>query len=471
MAHLLVVDDEPSISELLEISFRKEGHKVEVAASGQAAKRRLAAQVFDIVISDICMPDMDGVELLQYSKEVSPATTFILITGVPTVDTAIDAVNFGADRYVIKGDRLLDELRPAVRRIAENQAVKKEAGELRRKLRKFTGFDHIIGTSPKMRSLFELIETIAPQSSRVLITGESGTGKELVARAIHENSARSKAPFITINCGAFPETLLESELFGYMKGSFTGANENRRGLFQAADGGTLFMDEIGNMSLTMQVKLYRVLQEGKVRPLGSTEEVDVDVRVIAATNKDFAKEIAEDRFREDLYYRLSVIPIHLPPLRERREDIPLLVRSFLDRYTKAMDKKIDGIDPEAMRRLEVYDWPGNVRELENTIERAVALEGTGRVTADGLPSRIRDHYQEAVAKQSGNGNGHTNGHGNGSGPVLPQQGLDLEKYIQDLERSFLLAAMERSGGVRTRAADTLKMSYRSFRHYAKKYGI
>jgi two-component system response regulator PilR (NtrC family) len=472
MAHLLVVDDEPSISELLEISFRKEGHKVEVVFNGEAAKRRLAAQVFDIVISDICMPDMDGVELLQYSKEVSPSTTFILITGVPTVDTAIDAVNFGADRYVIKGDRLLDELRPAVRRIAENQAVKKEAGELRRQLRKFTGFDRIIGASPKMRSLFELIETIAPQSSRVLITGESGTGKELVARAIHENSARSKAPFITINCGAFPETLLESELFGYMRGSFTGANENRRGLFQAADGGTLFMDEIGNMSLTMQVKLYRVLQEGKVRPLGSTEEVDVDVRVIAATNKDFTKEIAEGRFREDLYYRLSVIPIHLPALRERREDIPLLVRSFLDRYTKAMGKKIDGIDPEAMRRLEVYDWPGNVRELENTIERAVALEGSGRVTADGLPSRIRDHYQETVAK-AGNGNGHGNGNGNGNGhgPVLPDQGLDLEKYIQDLERSFLLAAMERSGGVRTRAADALKMSYRSFRHYAKKYGI
>ena len=312
MAHLLVVDDEPSICELLEISFRKEGHKVEVASNGQAAKRRLASQVFDIVISDICMPDMDGVELLQYSKEVSPSAIFILITGVPTVDTAIDAVNFGADRYVIKGDRLLDELRPAVKRIAENQALKKEAGELRRQLRRFTGFDHIIGASEKMRSLFDLIETIAPQSSRVLITGESGTGKELVARAIHENSARAKAPFITINCGAFPETLLESELFGYLRGSFTGANENRRGLFQAADGGTLFMDEIGNMSLTMQVKLYRVLQEGKVRPLGSTEETDVDVRVIAATNKDFAKEIAEGRFREDLYYRLSVIPIHLP---------------------------------------------------------------------------------------------------------------------------------------------------------------
>src|ERR1700691_4749323 len=376
MAHLLIVDDERSICELLEISFRKEGHRVEIATNGEAAKRRLSSQIFDIVVSDICMPDMDGVELLRYCKEVSPATVFLLITGVPTIDTAVDAVNFGADRYVIKGDRLLDELRLAVQQVAENLALKKEAGSLRRELRRLTGLDHIIGTSAKMRAIFELIENIAPQTSRVLITGESGTGKELVARAIHENSARSKNHFITINCGAFPETLLESELFGYMRGSFTGANENRRGLFQAADGGTLFMDEIGNMSLTMQVKLYRVLQEGKVRPLGSTEESDVDVRVIAATNKDFAKEIAEGRFREDLYYRLSVIPIHLPALRERREDIPLLARSFLDRYSKSMGKKIEAIDPEAMPRLEVYDWPGNVRRLENTIERPVALEAS-----------------------------------------------------------------------------------------------
>src|ERR1700734_3770959 len=378
------------------------------------------------------MPDMDGVSLLQYSKEVSPSTIFILITGVPTIDTAIDAVNFGADRYVIKGDRLLDELRPAVARIAENQKVKKEAGELRRQLRRLTGFDRIIGASDKMRSLFELIETIAPQSSRVLITGESGTGKELVARAIHENSARAQAPFITINCGAFPETLLESELFGYMKGAFTGANENRQGLFQAAHGGTLFMDEIGNMSLTMQVKLYRVLQEGKVRPIGSTEESDVDVRVIAATNKDLEKEIAEERFREDLYYRLSVIPIHLPPLRERREDIPLLAREFLGRFAKSMSKKIDGIEPEAMRRLEVYDWPGNVRELENTIERAVALEAHERITVESLPDRIRSHFQESAPALASNGNG-----SNGSGPVLPNDGLNLEEYVQQLERSYL----------------------------------
>jgi two-component system, NtrC family, response regulator PilR len=461
MAHLLIVDDERSICELLEISFRKEGHRVETATNGEAAKRRLASQIFDIVVSDICMPDMDGVELLRYCKEVSPGTIFLLITGVPTIDTAIDAVNFGADRYVIKGDRLLDELRPAIQQVAESLALKKEAGYLRRELRRLTGLDHMIGTAPKMRAIFELIGNIAPQSSRVLITGESGTGKELVARAIHENSARSKNPFITINCGAFPETLLESELFGYMKGAFTGANENRSGLFQAAHGGTLFMDEIGNMSVTMQVKLYRVLQEGKVRPIGSTEESDVDVRVIAATNKDLEKEIAEGRFREDLYYRLSVIPIHLPPLRERREDIPLLARDFLERFSKSMSKNIDGIEPEAMRLLEVYEWPGNVRELENTIERAVALESRHKVSTEALPERIRTHFQESVPLATHNGNG----------TALPQEGLNLEEHIQKIERSYLLAALERSGGVRTQAAELLKMSYRSFRHYAKKYGV
>ena len=461
MAHLLIVDDERSICELLEISFRKEGHKVEVASNGESARRRLASQIFDIVISDICMPDMDGVELLRLCKEVSPSTIFILITGVPTIDTAIDAVNFGADRYVIKGDRLLDELRPAVKQFAENLSLKKEAGELRRQLRRVTGFDHIIGTSPKMRSLFELVETIAPQSSRVLITGESGTGKELIARAIHDNSTRSKAPFITINCGAFPETLLESELFGYMKGAFTGANENRRGLFQAADGGTIFMDEIGNMSLTMQVKLYRVLQEGKVRPLGSNEETSVDVRVIAATNKDLEKEIAEGRFREDLFYRLSVIPIHLPSLRDRREDIPLLARAFLERFVKSMNKIIEGIEPEAMRRLEVYDWPGNVRELENTIERAVALETGKRVSMEGLPERITNFYQDF----------RHNGDHEIKQSLIPDGGLDLESHVAATERAYLLAALERSGGVRVRAAELLRMSYRSFRHYAKKHGV
>src|SRR2546421_6952809 len=350
--HILVVDDERSICELLEITFRKEGHKVEVAASVEAARRKLESQIFDIVISDVRMPGQSGLELLKLTKEITPNCVFLLITGVPTVETAIAALNAGADRYVIKDHDLVDQLRRAVREVSESLKWKKEAGYLKRELRRLTGLDNIIGQSAKMRAIFELIQTVAPQTSRVLITGESGTGKELVARAIHENSQRSQAPFITINCGAFPETLLESELFGYMKGAFTGANENRQGLFQAAHGGTLFMDEIGNMSLTMQVKLYRVLQEGKVRPIGSTEESDVDVRIIAATNKDFEKEIAEGHFREDLYYRLSVIPIHVPALRERREDIPLLARHFLERlYLQAALQKAGGVRTRASEFL------------------------------------------------------------------------------------------------------------------------
>jgi two-component system response regulator PilR (NtrC family) len=459
MAHLLVVDDERSICELLEITFRKEGHRVEVATSGEAARRRLESQIFDIVISDIRMPDMSGVELLKFAKELSPQSVFILITGVPTLNTAIEAVNSGADRYVIKGDKLTEELRQVVGRVAENLRLRSEAGYLRRELRRLTGLDGIIGQSPKMRAIFDLIQTVAPQSSRVLITGESGTGKELVARAIHDHSPRARGPFVTINCGALPDTLLESELFGYMKGAFTGANENRPGLFRAAHGGTLFMDEIGNMSLTMQVKLYRVLQEQRVRPLGSTEETEIDVRVITATNKDLEKEIAEDRFREDLFYRISVIPMHLPPLRERREDIPLLARAFLERFRKSMDKAVNGIAPDALRLLEAYDWPGNVRELENTMERAVALESGSRISVDVLPEKIV--YRARTTPAPG-----------GEGALrIPEGGVDLEALVQETEKGYLLAALEAAGGVRTRAAELLGLSYRSFRHLAKKYKI
>jgi two-component system response regulator PilR (NtrC family) len=457
--HILVVDDEKSICELLEITFRKEGHRVEVAHSVDAAKRKLESQIFDIVISDIRMPGTGGVDLLKFTKEVAPDCFFLLITGVPTLETAIAAINSGADRYVVKDHELVDQLRRAVREVSESLRWKKEAGYLRRELRRLTGLDNIIGQSPKMRAIFELIQTVAPQTSRILITGESGTGKELVARAIHENSARAQAPFITINCGAFPETLLESELFGYMKGAFTGANDNRRGLFQAAHGGTLFMDEIGNMSLTMQVKLYRVLQEGKVRPIGSTDETDVDVRIIAATNKDFEKEIAEGRFREDLYYRLSVIPIHLPSLRERKEDIPLLARHFLEKFRKVMEKPIEGISPEAVRRLETYEWPGNVRELENTMERAVALETGTEISLRVLPDRIAGYASASLGSAS-----------NGF-PVFPPEGIDFEKEIADTERRFLQAALERSKGLRTQAAELLHVTYRSFRHYAKKHNL
>ena len=313
-----------------------------------------------------------------------------------------------------------------------------------------------------MRAIFDMIMTVAPQTSRILITGETGTGKELVARAIHENSARSKEPFITINCGAFPETLLESELFGYVKGAFTGANENRQGLFRGAHGGTLFLDEIGNMSLPMQVKLFRVLQEGKVRPVGSNEETEIDVRVIAATNKDLDKAIAAGEFREDLFYRLSVIPILLPALRERRDDIPLLARAFLERFRKSMEKPIEGISPEAMSLLEAYDWPGNVRELENTMERSVALEIGKMICVSVLPDKIARQGKPDILVAPENGNGRA---------LIPEGGIDLEKHVQDLEKNYLLAALDASEGVGTHAAELLKMSYRSFRHYSKKYNI
>jgi two-component system, NtrC family, response regulator PilR len=460
MAHILVVDDEKSICELLEITFRKEGHRVEIAHSVEGAKRKLEASLYDIIISDVRMPGETGVELLQFAKEVSPDSYFVLITGVPSLETAIAAANEGANRYVIKDHDLVEQLRVAVREVTENLKWKKEAGYLRRELRRLTGLDNIIGQSPKMKAIFDLIQTVAPQNSRVLITGESGTGKELVARAIHENSSRSGAPFITINCGAFPETLLESELFGYTKGAFTGANENRRGLFQAAHGGTLFMDEIGNMNLAMQVKLYRVLQEGKVRPLGSTEEIDVDVRVIAATNKDLEKAIAAGEFRDDLFYRLSVIPLHVPALRDRREDIPLLARHFLESFRNSMGKKIDGITPEAMRRLESYDWPGNVRELENTIERAVALESGPDISLAVLPDRVAGAASIFGAVM-----------GESQKAEIPAEGIDFEHVVSDTERRYLQGALEKSGGVRTQAADLLKISYRSFRHYAKKHNL
>jgi two-component system, NtrC family, response regulator PilR len=462
MAHILVVDDERSICELLEITFRKEGHRVEVALNGESARRKLESQIFDIVISDIHMPDTTGVELLQFCKEISPSSYFLLITGVPTVETAIAAINAGADNYVVKDHDLVDQLRRAVRQVDETLKLKTEAGYLRRELRRLTGQDNIIGHSAKMRAIFDMIMTVAPQTSRVLITGETGTGKELIARAIHENSARSKEPFITINCGAFPETLLESELFGYVKGAFTGANENRQGLFRGAHGGTIFLDEIGNMSLSMQVKLFRVLQEGKVRPVGSNEETEVDVRVIAATNKDLEKAIAAGEFREDLFYRLSVIPIQLPPLRERRDDIPLLARSFLERFRMTMEKTVEGISPEAMTLLESYEWPGNVRELENTMERSVALETGNMISANVLPEKIRDRAAREDSAHSAGTNGDVH---------IPEGGIDLEKEVQGLEKDYILAALAASDGVGTRAAELLKMTYRSFRHYSKKYNI
>jgi two-component system response regulator PilR (NtrC family) len=323
---------------------------------------------------------------------------------------------------------------------------------------------NIVGGSPAMEKLKNTIRTVASTQSTILIYGESGTGKELVARAVHVCSPRAAEPFVSINCGAFPETLLESELFGYVKGAFTGANQNRRGLFEVADQGTIFLDEISEMTLTMQVKLLRVLQERSVRPVGGTTEIPIDVRVIAATNRDLDKQVAENTFREDLYYRLSVIPVSVPPLRERREDIPLLVNHFLKKYAPAAGKSILRVNGESLGALCGYDWPGNVRQLENTIERAVALE-----TAEEL--HVELPAERSKARAAAAGVGMAGGPGAiGSGSVLPE-GVDMEKYVADIERSLLLAALAQSNGVQTRAADVLKISYRSFRHLVKKYDI
>src|SRR5580765_749938 len=345
MASILVCDDQRSICEMLDISLRKEGHRVETVHGGEAAKKKLSSANYELLITDIKMPQTDGIEVLRFARQTSPETSVILITAVEDYEAAVQAVKGGAFDYIHKGPGLLDELKIAVGRALQTLVLQRENFALKRDVVSRNSLENIIGASAAIEKLKSTICTVAPTSSIVLIYGESGIGKELVARAVHFCFARATEPFVSINCGAFPETLLESELFGYMKGAFTGANENRQGLFRAAHGGTLFMDEIGNMPLPMQVKLYRVLQEGKVRPVGSTEESDVDVRIIAATNKEFEKEIAEGRFREDLYYRLSVIPIRVPSLRERREDIPLLARHFLERFRTTMEKPIEGILP------------------------------------------------------------------------------------------------------------------------------
>jgi two-component system response regulator PilR (NtrC family) len=453
MASLLIVDDEP-IGESLALSFRRGQYEVRLARSGREARSRMEQQLFDIIVSDISLPDANGIELLEFTRQVSPESAFILMTGKEQPqELIIQALNLGADRYIVKSDRTLEEVEHVVRRVEEFLRTRRERDLYQRAARTLAR-DNIIGQSRALRTLLDTAQAVAPTNSTVLITGESGTGKELVARRIHDLSSRTERPFVSINCGAFPETLLESELFGYVKGAFTGANQSKQGLFQSAHGGTLFLDEIGEMSLPMQVKLLRVLQDRKVRPLGTTEEQVVDVRVIAATNKDLQKMVEEKSFREDLYYRISVIPLHVPPLRERPEDISLLALHFLQRFGEAMNKKLAGMEEAALEALRRYPWPGNVRELENAIERAMALETGGQISLRSLPERISRLSAGPMATE-----------------LLPEKGIHLEKQIEEMERAYLVAALERSQGVRTKAAELLGMSYRSFRHYAKKYGI
>jgi two-component system response regulator PilR (NtrC family) len=463
MPNILICDDERSICEMLDITLRREGYKVETVNSGEAGLRKLDSALFDVVITDIRMPNINGIEVLRHAHKVSPDSAVILITAVDDYEAAVEAVKAGgAADYIRKSPGMVNEIKLAIRRVLERVALSRQNFAFKRDAATRNSLDNIIGVSTAIEKLKQTIRTVASTQSTVLIYGESGTGKELVARAVHTCSPRATDPFVSINCGAFPETLLESELFGYVKGAFTGANQNKRGLFEVAGGGTIFLDEIGEMTLTMQVKLLRVLQERCVRPVGGTDEIPIDVRVIAATNRDLEHQVAENAFREDLYYRLSVIPITVPPLRDRCEDVPLLVNHFVKKYAGGAGRNIARVEPESLSALAQYHWPGNVRQLENTIERAVALETGDQLTVE-MPAE-RPRARAAAAGAGAESISVT------AGAVLPE-GMDMEKYVADIERSLLKSALQQANGVQTRAADVLKISYRSFRHLMKKYEL
>jgi two-component system response regulator PilR (NtrC family) len=461
-ARVLVVDDERSMRELLSIVLRRDGYDVLVAADGKAAVEILKRERLDVLITDIRMPEMTGVDVLREAKTIDPGIISIVMTAFATTDTAVDALRLGAADYVHKSPNAVNDLRLRVRKELERKRLQQENVLLKRQLGTPNKFSNIVGGSSAMMSVFELIETIAPTGSTVLITGESGTGKELVARAIHARSARSDRPFVAVNCGALPDTLLESELFGHMRGAFTGADTNKKGLLEVAEKGTIFLDEIGEMSAMTQVKLLRVLQERKFRRLGGTEEVEANIRIIAATNRDLSKMVTAGDFREDLFYRINVIPVKLPPLRERQDDVQALAEHFVEKYAAQMKKDLHGISGAAMALLRNYSWPGNVRELENAIERAVALERTPAVLPDSLPEAVRAASGVSTAAAAA---------AQPADDLALNGGFDLEQHVQGIEREYIMEALRRSNGVKKNAAELLGLSFRQFRYLLKKYNI
>jgi two-component system response regulator PilR (NtrC family) len=450
MNRILVVDDEKSMRDFLTIMLKKEGYGIVAAESGRDALTAVQGEIFDLVITDVKMPELDGIEVLRAVKEISPETVVLMITAFATTETAVEAMKLGAYDYIIKPFKV-DEIKLIIQKALEKHSLRKENILLRREIESRVGFENFIGKSEPMQRIFSLIKQVADTKSTVLITGESGTGKELVAKALHFNSARKDGPFVTVNCGALPETLLESELFGSMKGAFTGAVSNRQGLFEAANGGTLFLDEVSSTTPALQIKLLRVIQEREFKRVGGTADIKVDVRVLAASNSDLQAEVKQGNFREDLYYRLNVIPIHLPLLRERKEDIPLLVEFFLKKYSQNRPPK--SVSPDAMKLLMSYRWPGNVRELENTIERMVILAPGHAIEREHIQETIKDvrPCPELVPSD------------------IPEAGVDLEALLENAEKILLMKALEKAAGVKTEAAKLLGLSFRSFRHRLKKY--
>jgi two-component system, NtrC family, response regulator PilR len=450
MQRILVVEDEPDLRKVLSTLLRRAGHTVDLAENGLLGCERLQQEVYDVVITDLRLPGADGLQVLRTSKGLYPDTPVIIITAYSTDEAAEEARRLGAFNYILKPfdtDKILADVGIAL--------GWKRLGSLMSAIEGKYGVDRLVARSACMKEIMEVVGQVAPTGSTVLITGESGTGKELIARAIHHNSGRRGHPFISINCGALPDELLESELFGHTRGSFTGAVATKKGFFEVADGGTIFLDEIGDTSPAMQIKLLRALQERTIRRVGGTEEIAVDVRVLTATNRDLEALVRDKRFREDLFYRINVIPMKLPPLRERKDDIPHLAYHFFDRYKTEMGKRISSISEDAIAVLTAYDWPGNIRELQNVMERAVALESGEIIRAASLPLEIRAPHSAAPALAL----------------ELGEEGIDLEGMLEQVRERYMREALSRRGGIQSQAARLLGMSFRSFRYFARKYNM
>jgi two-component system response regulator AtoC len=449
---VLIVDDEENFRHMLSVILKKEGYDVEAASNGEEALQKMVLSPFDQILCDIRMPKMDGLEFLNEAKKVGVDSTIIMMSAYGTLDIAIEAIKSGAYDYISKPFKP-DEIILTLKKAEERERLRKENELLRKEIKREYSFENIISKNKMMQRIFEVIKKVAQYKSTILITGESGTGKELVARALHYNSDRAQNPFVAVNCGAIPENLLESELFGHAKGAFTDAIRTKKGLFEEADSGTLFLDEIGELPAQLQVKLLRVLQDGEIRRIGESKPIQIDVRIVAATVKDLAKEVNEGRFRDDLFYRLNVLPIHIPPLRERKEDIPLLIAHFIKKYSQGMNKNVIGIESKALEALMNYKWYGNVRELENTIERAIVLADRENIEPENLPLEIQD-FREQVQLEP-----------------LAEQEYSIKKASRFMEMDLIKKALIKTKGNHTHAAKLLEISHRALLYKIKEYGI
>jgi DNA-binding NtrC family response regulator len=448
MADILLVDDEKSVRTTLAILLQKMGYRVEESSSGADAIEKLKSQFFDLVITDLKMEPVDGIQVLKNVKEINPSSEVVVMTAYSTVESGVEAIKLGAYDYIQKPFEK-DEFLITIEKALERKNLLKEVETLQNELKEKYRFENIVGNSKEMFEVLALVSKVAKTDSTILISGESGTGKELIAKAVHVNSRRKHRSFVTINCGAIPENLQESELFGHVRGAFTGAIRDKRGLFQDADGGTLFLDEVGETSLATQVKVLRFLQDGEIRKVGDNEPLFVDVRLIAATNKDLSKLIEEGKFREDLFYRLNVIPIHLPPIRKRKDDIPLLASYFLKKYAEREKKNVVTVSPEAVKILTGYHWPGNVRELENILERAVILTNRNTILPEDFPASLRETHKRTQETETD---------------------LD-EKTLEEVEKHYILKTLEKYAWNQKQASEILGISTTTLWRKLKSYGI